>query len=164
MRRCASRIATRRISWMDHGSCELGDERRFWGWSVGQPAHPRQHREGQHHQRDVPVSAVPRAALVVGQPELRLGGLDGILNGPASALHCHQRLDRRAGRAPGREVGQRPVRQAAPHQQAARPQALIKRGVEHVGPERRQRQISPIEQARPLGASTGREADPVRLG
>lgn len=31
MRRCASRIATRRISWMDHGTGELGDERRFWG-------------------------------------------------------------------------------------------------------------------------------------
>src|SRR4051812_39188710 len=34
MRRCARRIATRRISWIDQGTRELGDERRFWGRAV----------------------------------------------------------------------------------------------------------------------------------
>ena len=59
MRRCASRTATRRISCIDQGTCELGDERRFWGRTVGLLAHPRQHGEGQHHQRDMPVPAMP---------------------------------------------------------------------------------------------------------
>ena len=124
---------------MDHGTCELGDERRFWGRPVGQPAHPRQHREGQHHQADVPVPAVPRAALVVGQPNFRLGGLERILDRSAAALYHHQLFDRGTDRAPGGEVGERPIRQAAPHQQAARPQALIERGVERVSPECGQR-------------------------
>ena len=94
MRRCARRTATRRISCIDQGTCELGDERRFWGRAVGLLAHPRQHGEGQHHQRDMPVPAMPGPALVVGQPEFRLGGLKRVLNGPAPPLHGHKHLDR----------------------------------------------------------------------
>ena len=45
MRRCASRIATRRISWMDHGTCELGDvstgaEVWFFRTSCGEVGRP----------------------------------------------------------------------------------------------------------------------------
>lgn len=65
---------------MDHGTCELGDEHRFWGRPVSQLAYPRQHREGQHHQADVLVPAVPRTALVVGQSDFRLGGLARVLD------------------------------------------------------------------------------------
>ena len=51
------------------------------------------HREGQHHERDVPVPAMPGAGLVVSQPELCLGGLESILDRPASPLDRNERLD-----------------------------------------------------------------------
>src|SRR4029450_5188168 len=105
MRRCASRIATRRISWIDQGTCKLRDERRFWGRAVRQLTHPRQHGKGQHDQRDMPVPAMPGAGLVVSKPEFGLGGLERVLDGPAAPLHGHKRLDRCPGRAPRREEG-----------------------------------------------------------
>src|SRR3954452_15510572 len=82
MRRCASRIATRRISCIDQGTGKLGEEGRFWGRTVALLAHPRQQGKGQHHQRDMPVPAVPRPALVVGQPKFRLGGLERVASRP----------------------------------------------------------------------------------
>src|SRR3954469_19797290 len=100
MRRCASRIATRRISWIDQGTCKLGDERRFWGRAVRHLTHPRQHGKGQHHQRDMPVPAMPGAGLVVSKPEFGLGGLERVFDGPAPPLDRYQLLDRRARRAP----------------------------------------------------------------
>src|SRR4051794_2363362 len=111
----------------------------------------------------MPVPAVPRPALIVGQPKFRLGGLERVLDGPAPPLDRHQFLDRRARRAPGREIGQAPVRQAAPHQKATRPQALVERGVERVSLQRSQLQIGPVVQARPLRARPRREPDPVLL-
>ena len=42
-------------------------------------ADPRQHGKGQHHQRDVAVPAVPRAALVVVEAEFGLRGPEGIM-------------------------------------------------------------------------------------
>ena len=86
MRRCASRIATRRISWSDHGTGELGSSLGFWGRAVGPLAHPRQHREGQHHQADVPVAAMPGACLVVVQTQFGLAGLESFLDRPAPPL------------------------------------------------------------------------------
>ena len=71
------------------------------------------HGESEHDERDVPVPAVPGAGLVVGEPELRLGGLERVLDGPAPALHGDQRRDPGPGRAPGREVGPLAVGQAA---------------------------------------------------
>jgi hypothetical protein len=50
-------------------------------------AHGRHHREGQHHERDVPVPAMPGPGLVVSQTEFGLGGLERILNGPAPPLN-----------------------------------------------------------------------------
>jgi len=163
MRRCARRIATRRISWIDQGTGKLGDERRFWGRAVRPLTHPRQHGKGQHHQRDMPVPAVPRPALIVGQSAFCLGGLERVFDGPAPPLDRHQLLDRRARRAPGREIGQAPVRQAAPHQKTTRPQALVERGVERVSLQRSQLPIGPVVQARPLRPRPRREADPVLL-
>ena len=40
------------------------------------------HREREHHQRDMPVPAVPGAGFVVVQAELVLGGLEAVLDGP----------------------------------------------------------------------------------
>ena len=79
------------------------------------------HREGQHHERDVPVPAVPGAGLVVSQPELCLGGLESILDRPASPLDRNERLDGCASRAPGREEGKFPIREAAADQKTPGP-------------------------------------------
>src|SRR3954468_14442387 len=90
MRRWARRTAMRRISWTDQrmrsgvsgraGSGFLG------AWARSRAADDRQHGKGQHDQRDVPVPSMPGAGLVVVQPELVLGGLEGILDRPAVPL------------------------------------------------------------------------------
>src|SRR5213596_1920456 len=49
-------------------------------------AHGGHHGEGQHHQRDMPVPAVPGAGLVVSKAQLRLGRLECVLNRPAPPL------------------------------------------------------------------------------
>ena len=74
----------------------------------------RQHGEGQHHQRDVAVPAVPRPGLVVVEAELVLRRLERVLDGPAPALDGGQRLDRGPGRAPGGEVGALAIGGVAP--------------------------------------------------
>ena len=109
MRRCASRIATRRISCSDQGKGELGPSLGFWGRAVGPLSYPRQHREGQHHQADVPVPAMPGAGLVVVQTQFGLAGLERFLDRPAPPLDLNQGLERRASRAPGGEVGASPL-------------------------------------------------------
>jgi hypothetical protein len=77
----------RRSSWTDQrmrlgasgraGSGFLGRRR------VGVVADDRQYDEGQHHQRDVGVPAMPGAGLVVVEAELVLGGLEAVLDRPA---------------------------------------------------------------------------------
>lgn len=121
MRCCASRVATRRISWSDQGTGELGPSLSFWGRAVGPLAHPRQHREGQHHQADVPVPAMPGAGLVVVQTQLGLTGLERFLDRPAPPLDLNQGLERRASRAPGGEVGTLTIADAAADQKSTRP-------------------------------------------
>ena len=129
MRRCARRMAMRRISWTDQrmrgvrlvaGLCPDC----FWGCGgVRVVADGGQHGEGQHDERDVAVPAVPGAGLVVVEAELVLRGLEAVLDGPAVPLDLDQRLDRRPGRAPGGEVGQLAVGDVAADQQAPRPKA-----------------------------------------
>ena len=46
-------------------------------------ADPGQQSKGQHHERDVPMPAMPGPGLVVVEPELSLGGLEAVLDGPA---------------------------------------------------------------------------------
>src|SRR3954468_9316528 len=82
-----------------------------------------QHGEGEHHQRDVPVPAVPAAGLVVIEPELVLGGLEAVLDRPAASLDLDQRRYFGPGRAPGREEGELAVGDGTADQQAPRPQA-----------------------------------------
>src|SRR4051794_25857989 len=64
-------------------------------------AHHGHHGKGQHHQRDVPMPAVPGAGLVVSKPQLGLRRLERVLNRPAPPLDAHKRLDRGPGWAPG---------------------------------------------------------------
>src|SRR5215218_4657916 len=69
----------------------------------------------------MPVPAIPGAGLVVRQTQFCLGGLERILNRPAPPLDRYQRRNGCAGRAPGREEGELPIRQAAAEQEPARP-------------------------------------------
>ena len=107
IRRWANRPARRRISWTEQRTIG-GAVRwaRFWGWQGGgRPvADHRQQGEGEHHQRNVTVPAVPAAGLVVLEPELGLGGLERVLDRPAPALDTDQHLERGPARAPGGEV------------------------------------------------------------
>ncbi len=83
-----------------------------------------QHGERQHHQRDVAVPAVPRAALVVIEAELGLGGFKAILDRPALTFDGDQRVETRARRAPRGKERAHAVGNAATCQQAAGPQAM----------------------------------------
>ena len=74
----------------------------------------RQQGEGEHHQRDVAVPAVPAARLVVIEAELIPGGLEAVLDRPAAAFDPYQHLERGTFRAPGGEERQALVGQAAP--------------------------------------------------
>src|SRR3954452_10709605 len=159
IRRCASRMATRRISWSAQGTSELGPLRGFWGRPVRTLPHAGQHRKGQPHQADVPMPAVPGARLVVSEPELRLGGLKRVLDRPPTSLDADQGLDRRAGRAPGGEVGPLATAEAAADQQPARPQpgeALVVLARLQIG----QLTVGPVVQPLTLRARPGRQALP----
>src|SRR4029453_18705651 len=123
--------------------------------------HHGHHGKGQHHQRDVPMPAVPGPRLVVIEPKLRLGGLERILNRPAPPLDAHKCLDRCPGRAPGREKGELPLGQAAPDQESPRPGPPQGR-VELVGFAVRQPQVTPVIQPRPFAPFARRQAHPRR--
>ena len=121
----------------------------------------RQQGEGHHHQADVSVPAVPGAGLVVSEPEFGLGRLERILDAPTSSLDADQGLDRRAGRAPGREVGALAVSQAAPDQEPPRPQAglvvgTIEVGQFAVGPVVQPRVLRPVARRWPVVPRRGR--------
>src|SRR4029450_1635985 len=111
----------------------------------------------------MPVPAVPRARLVVRQPQLGLGGLERILDRPAPAFRPPQSRDRGAGWTPGREERQILIAEGASDQQTARPQAG-EVFVVFLRLEIRQLHISPVVQARPLGAVSRRQAPPGLWG
>ena len=86
MRRCASRVAMRRISCTDQRIKALDSpaprwRRIFFRTAVGAVTDRRQHGEGQHYQRDVAVPAMPGSGLVMIEAEFGLRRLKGILNG-----------------------------------------------------------------------------------
>jgi hypothetical protein len=63
MRRCANRVATRRISWTDQSiRSEASSQTAAWFFGckdIRLVADRRQHGKSQHHQRDVAMPAVP---------------------------------------------------------------------------------------------------------
>ena len=89
-----------------------------WGLQKGRAvrvvADGRQHGKGQHDQADMPVPAVPGPGLVVVEAKLVLGGFERLLNAPSLPFDPDQLLDASAGRAPGAEVGKRPVADVTP--------------------------------------------------
>src|SRR5437899_10508474 len=64
------------------------------------------HGEGEHHQRHMPVPAMPGSALVVIEPELVFRGLQAVLDRPSMAFDRDQRFNGCSGWAPGGEEGE----------------------------------------------------------
>src|SRR4051812_37663098 len=102
IRFCASLMAIRRTSWIDQrindGLAMLlflpwFDVRVFWRWRIGAMADHRHHGEGEHHQRNVAMPPMPGSAFVVIEPEPVFGGLETVLDGPATAFDRHPRFD-----------------------------------------------------------------------
>ena len=101
----------------------------FWGWRdarglcVRTMADRSQHGEGQHHQRDMPVPAMPGPGFIVVQPEFVLRRLKAVLNRPTMAFNLDQGPDRGSRRTPGGEERHIPVGKIAPDQQPTCPGA-----------------------------------------
>src|SRR4051794_23148019 len=102
------------------------------------------------------MPAVPGSGFIVVQPKLGLGHFKALLDRPAMTLHRDQCLNRSACGTPSREVGLLAIADAAPDQQAARPQAMVARPTELGGIEIGQFEICPVIQPWPLGAVAGR--------
>ena len=162
IRRWARRMATRRISWIDHRTSAMVVVPGFLGACGLRPAADHgQDGEGQHHQRDMPMPAMPGAGLVVRQAQLGLGGLERVLDRPAPPLDGHQGLDRRAVGTPGREEGQARVSagcagSAGRVSTGSRPEPDPPPRRGSVG----QFQVGPVVKARSLAARAGRKTHP----
>ena len=80
MRRCASLMAMRRISWIDqrirNEVCPKTGQRFFGRHDIGVMTDDGHHGEGEHDQRDMTVPAMPGAGLVVIEAEFVLGGFE----------------------------------------------------------------------------------------
>ena len=123
----------------------------------GRPQHGQQ-GQGPEGEGDVALPAGGAAHLVVVQPRLLPGGLEGALDAPAGAGHGHQGLQR-ARAAPGRmhKVGLaavRGVRAGAPEQEVAAPCGVLRLG---------QRPALPVVEAGALGPQAAGQGLPVRL-
>ena len=88
-------------------------------------ADDRHHGEGEHHQGNVAVPAMPGSALVVIETELVLRRLKAVLDRPPMAFDRHQRFDRRSRWAPGGEEGEIAIGDTTTDQQTACPQTRI---------------------------------------
>ena len=135
-----------------------------------------EHGEGEHHQRDMAMPAVPASGLVVVEAQLGFRGLERVLDRPPPPLDLDQHVQGRARRAPCREEGHFPVAQAAPDQQTARPHqsrgatseeaSRIKVGQFQIGPVVKPRSLGPGAggQPNPVGGRQGRRDLPGRAG
>ena len=88
-------------------------------------ADPRHHGEGEHHHGNVAMPAMPGSALVVIEPELVLGGLKTVLDGPPMAFDRHQHFNRCSRRTPGGEEGEIAIGDTTTDQQTAGPEPRI---------------------------------------
>jgi hypothetical protein len=115
------------------------------------------HGVGQHNQGNMPVPAVPGAALVVVEAKFIFGGFKALLNAPAGTLDLNQGVHRGALGTPGGKVGEFALEQAAADQQAASPGARNGRVI-FVGIEIGERAISPIMKPLAFAAVAGGQA------
>src|SRR3982751_4446527 len=169
MRFRASLMAMRRISWIDQrisggvGVLWLlpgGGVLFFWRWRIGAMADRRHHGEGEHHQGDVAMPAMPGPAFVVIEPEFVFRGFETVLDRPPMAFDRHQRFDGRSRWTPGGEEGEIAISDMATDQQTARPQTLIC-SVGFVDLEIGQLEITPVMQPRSFGSGSRRQSLPV---
>ena len=127
----------------------------------------RHHGEGEHHQGNVAMPAVPGSALVVIESELVFSGLKAVLDRPSMAFDCHQRFDGCCRWAPGGEEGEIAIRDISTDQQTSRPETMIC-AIKFFDRKIGQFEIAPIMQPRSFGSSPCRQAFPVgrapRLG
>ena len=127
----------------------------------------RHHGEGEHHQGNVAVPAMPGSALVVIETKLVLRSLKAVLDRPPMAFDRHQRFDGRSRWTPGGEEGEIAIGDVTTDQQTACPQTRICI-VQCFDFEISQFEIAPIMQPRSFGSGPCREAFPVgraqRLG
>jgi hypothetical protein len=89
--------------------------------SIGVMTDGGHHGEGEHDQRNVPMPAMPGAALIVIEAEFVLGGLEAVFDGPATAFHRDQFFRGRALGAPGGEKRHSTIGNVAADQQPSRP-------------------------------------------
>ena len=85
----------------------------------------RHHGEGEHHQGNVAMPAMPGSALVVIEPELVFRGLKAVLDCPPMAFDHHQRFDGCSRRTPGAEEGEITISDISTDQQSSRPKTMI---------------------------------------
>src|SRR5258707_4142465 len=118
------------------------------------------HGEGEHHQGDVTVPAMPGSALVVIEPELVFRGFKAVLDRPSMAFDRDQRFNGCSRWTPSGEEGEVTIGDATTDQQTARPQTIICT-VEWLGLEVGQFEITPIVHPLSFGSGSRRQALPV---
>ena len=145
------------------------DKRRAKGSAVSLPCWPGfgpmtdrgHHGESEHDERDVAMPSMPGAGLVMIEAQLVFRRLEAVFDGPAAAFHADQFVDGGSRRSPGGEEGQVVICDGAADQKAARPKTGAA-GIVFAGVEIGQFHISPVVEARSLGAIARRQAFPVR--
>src|SRR5476649_852215 len=93
-------------AWLLFGFCRGSPFGFFWRRRIGAMADHRHHGEGEHHQGNVAMPAMPGSALVVIEPELVFRGLKTILDRPSMAFDRHQRFGGCSRWTPGGEEGE----------------------------------------------------------
>src|SRR6266487_4430982 len=131
-------------AWLCFGSYRGSTFRFFERCRISAMADRRHHGEGEHHQGNVAMPAMPGSALIVIEPELVFRGLKAVLDRPAMAFDRHQHFDRCSHCTPSGEEGEIAIGDVATDQQTARPQTLIC-AVEFSGLEICQFEILPAE-------------------
>src|SRR6202048_3659100 len=112
-------------SWLFFDFCRGSAFRFFWRLRIGAMAVHRHHGEGEHHQGNGAMPAMPRSALVMIEPEFVFRGLKAILDRPPMAFDSHQRFDGCSRWTPGAEEGEITIGDMTTDQQTARPQTII---------------------------------------
>src|ERR1043165_3812711 len=81
----------------------------------------RHHCECEHHKRNVTMPAMPGAGFIVIEPELVFGGLETVLDRPATSFDADESIYCGAGRTPGREERQVSIGDVASNQKSPCP-------------------------------------------
>src|ERR1700681_4056545 len=132
----------------------------FWRRRIGAMADWRHHGEGEHHQGNVAMPAMPGSALVVIESELVFCGLKTVLDRTPMVFARHQRFDGCCRWTPSGEEGEIPIGDMTADQQTACPKTLIC-AAKFFDLEIGQFEIAPIMQPRSFGSGPRRQAFPV---